>query len=73
MTLDATIGQLFAPYRLGGHHGHRFRCKKLSCGIVKSIFEARVKKAQNGPFTQLIEATSYVERSNATIKAKEHR
>jgi hypothetical protein len=29
--------------------------------------------AQNGPSTQLIEATSCVERSNTTIKAEEHR
>ena len=34
--------------------------------------KATVQKAQNGPSTQLIKATSYVERSNAMIKAKEH-
>jgi hypothetical protein len=38
---------------------------------VKSLFEASAKKAQNRPSTQLIEATSFVERWNATIKAKE--
>jgi len=46
--------------------------KKSSCGVVKLLFEARVKKARNEPSTQLIEATSCVERSNATIKAEEH-
>ena len=44
---------------------------KSSCGIVKSLSEARVQKAQNGPSTQPIKATSCVEKSNATIKAKE--
>jgi hypothetical protein len=44
---------------------------KSSCGVVKLLFEASVKKSRNGPSTQLIEATSCVERSNATIKAKE--
>jgi hypothetical protein len=44
MPLDAAIGQLFAPYRLGGLHGHQFRRKKSSCGIVKSLFEASIKK-----------------------------
>jgi hypothetical protein len=72
MPLDATIGRVFAPYRPSGRHGHRFRRKKSSCGVVKSLFEASVQKAQNSPTTQLIEATSCVERSNATIKAKEH-
>ena len=45
--------------------------KKSSCGVVKSLSKASVQKVQNGPSTQLIEATSCVERSNATIKAKE--
>jgi hypothetical protein len=70
MPLDAAIGRLFAPYCPGRRHGHRFQCKKLSCGVVKSLFEASVKKAQNGSSIQLIEATSCVERSNAMIKAK---
>jgi hypothetical protein len=72
MPLDAAIGQLFTPYRPSGRHGHRFRRKKSSCGIVKSLFKDSVIKAQNGPSTQLIEVTSCVERWNATIKAKEH-
>jgi hypothetical protein len=71
MPLDAAIGRVFVPYCPGGRHGHRFWHKKLSCGVVKSLFEASAKKAQNGPSTQLIEATSCVERLNATIKAKE--
>jgi hypothetical protein len=40
--------------------------------LWKSRFEASVQKARNGPSTQLIEATSCVERSKATIKAEEH-
>jgi hypothetical protein len=67
-TLDAT-GR---PYRPSGRHGHRFRRKKLSCGVVKSLFEASVQKARNEPSTHIIKATSCVERSNATIKAEEH-
>jgi hypothetical protein len=70
MPLDATIEQIFVPYCPGGRHGHRFWRKKSSCGVVKLLFEASIKKAQNRPSTQLIEATSCVERSNATIKAK---
>jgi len=72
MPLDAAIGQVFAPYRPGGCHGHRLWSKKLSCGVVKSLFEASIQKAQNGPYTQLIKATSCVERWNAMVKAKEH-
>jgi hypothetical protein len=39
--------------------------------LWKSLSEASVKKARNGSSTQLIEATSCVERSNATMKAEE--
>ena len=49
-----------------------FWSKKSSCGVVKSLFEASVQKARNGPSTHVIKATSCVERSNATIKAEEH-
>ena len=70
-TLVATGCHHRVIIRPGGHHGHRFRHKKSSCGIVKLLFEASVKKARNGPSTQLIEATSCIERSNPTIKAKE--
>jgi len=45
--------------------------KKSSCGRVKSLSKGNLQKAQNGPSTQLIEVMSCVERSNATIKAKE--
>jgi hypothetical protein len=72
MPLDAANGRLFAPYRPSRRHGHRFRRKKSSCGVVKLLFEANVQMAQNGPSTQLIESTSCVKMSNATIKAKEH-
>ena len=50
-----------------------FGVKNRVVALWKSLFEASDKKAQNGPFTQLIEVTSCVERSNAMIKAKEHR
>ena len=39
--------------------------------LWKSLFKASDHKAQNGPSNQLIEATSCIETSNATIKAKE--
>jgi hypothetical protein len=71
MPLDAAIGRVFIPYCPGGRHGHRFWRKKSSFGIVKSLFEASAKKARNGPSNRLIEATSCVERWNATIKAEE--
>jgi archaellin len=41
--------------------------------VINFGFWSCVQKARNGPSTQLIEATSCVERSNATMKAKEHR
>jgi len=72
MPLDAAIWQVIAPYRPSGCHGHRFWRKKSSCGVVKSLFEASVQKAQNGPSTHVIKATSCVERWNATINAEEH-
>jgi hypothetical protein len=51
---------------------HRASIWPVSPGIVKSLFEASVQKARNGPSTQLIEVTSCIESSNATIKAEEH-
>jgi hypothetical protein len=72
MPLDVAIGPVFDPYRPGGRHGHPFRLKQSSCGVVKSLFEASVQKARNGPSIQLIEVTSCVERSNAMIKAEEY-
>jgi hypothetical protein len=59
------------PRQMPWCHGHQFGRKKSSCGIVKSLFEASGQKAQNGPSTQLIEATSCIERWNAAIKADE--
>jgi len=57
MPLDAAIGRLFAPYCPNGRHGHQFWRIKLSCGVVISLIEAIIQKAQNGPSTQLIGAT----------------
>ncbi len=48
-----------------------FGVKNRGVALWKLLFEASVQKAQNGPSTQLIEATSCVERSNATIKGEE--
>jgi hypothetical protein len=39
--------------------------------LWKSFSEASVQKARNGPSTQLIKATSCIERLNATMKAEE--
>jgi hypothetical protein len=47
-----------------------FGLKNRSVALWKSLSEASIQKAQNEPSTQLIEATSCVERLNATIKAK---
>jgi hypothetical protein len=49
-----------------------FCVKNRDVALWKSLFEASIQKAQNGPSAQLIEATSCVERSNATVKAEEH-
>ena len=38
--------------------GHRFRRKKMSCGIVKLLFEVSVQKARNGPSTQLVQRST---------------
>jgi hypothetical protein len=70
MPLDAAIGRVFAPYRPGRNHSHRFWHKKTVVALRKSLSEASVQKARNGS-TQLIEATSCVERSNTTMKAEE--
>jgi hypothetical protein len=50
-----------------------FDVKNRFVALLKSLFEASIQKAQNGPSTHIIKATSCVERSNATIKAEEHR
>jgi hypothetical protein len=72
MPLDAAIGRVFILYRPSGRHGHQFWRKKLSCGVVKSLFKASVQKARNEPSTHVIEATSCLERWNAMSKAEEH-
>jgi len=46
MPLDATIGRVFVLYCHDGCHGHQFWREKLSCGFVKSLFEASAKKTQ---------------------------
>ncbi len=46
-----------------------FGVKNRVVALWISRFEAIVKKAQNGPSTQLIEATSCIEWSNATINS----
>jgi hypothetical protein len=38
---------------------------------MKLLSKASVQKAQNGPSTQLMKATSCVERSDSTIKAED--
>jgi len=50
-----------------------FSVKNQVVGLWKLLFEACIQKARNGPSTHVIEATSCVERLNATIKAEEHR
>ena len=50
-----------------------FGVKNRVVALWKSLFEASVKKSQNGPSTQLIELKSCIERSNATIKAEKHK
>ncbi len=67
----ATIGQVFAPYCLGGRHGHWFWLKNWVVALRNRCFEASVQKSWNEPSTQLIKATSCVGRSNATIQAEE--
>ena len=72
MPLNAVIGPVFALYRPSRCHGHHFGVKNRVVALWKSLSEASVQKARNEPSTQLIEETSCVERSNTTIKAKEH-
>jgi hypothetical protein len=47
-----------------------FGSKNQVVALCNRCFKASVQKSRNGPSTQLIEATSCVERSNATIQAK---
>ena len=48
-----------------------FGVKNRVVALWKSLSKASVQMALNGPSTQLIEGTSFVERWNATIKAEE--
>jgi hypothetical protein len=48
-----------------------FGVKNQAVALVKSLSKACIHKAQNRPSTQLIEATSCMEKLNATIKAKD--
>jgi hypothetical protein len=48
-----------------------FGSKNWVVALWNRCFEASVQKARKGPSTQLIEATSCVERLNATIQAEE--
>jgi hypothetical protein len=48
-----------------------FGVKNRVEALWKSLTEASVQKARNRPSTQLIKATSCVERSNATMKMEE--
>jgi hypothetical protein len=48
-----------------------FGVKNQVVAFRKTLSEASVQKARNGPSTQLIEATSCIEMWNATMKAEE--
>ena len=71
MPLDAAIGRLFALYHPVDAMAIDFGVKNRVVALWKSLSEASVKKARSGPSNQLIEATSCVERSNATMKVEE--
>ena len=68
--LDAAIGRVPAPYRPDGRHGRRIRIKTQNTNKTQllasnySTFRALVIREnfipQNGPSTQLIDATSFV-------------
>jgi hypothetical protein len=45
--------------------------KNRVVALWKSLSEASVQKARNGPSTQLIKATSCIERSNIMMKAED--
>jgi hypothetical protein len=68
MPLDAAIGRVFAPYCPSGRHGHQIWLKNQVVALYKSLSEASIQKARNGPSTQLIEAPSCVEKSKVEQK-----
>jgi hypothetical protein len=47
--------------------------KKLSCGKVKLLSKAMIKKVQNGLSSQIIEVTSCIKKLDATIEAEDLR
>jgi hypothetical protein len=47
-----------------------FGVKSWVVALWNRCSKAGVQKAQNKPYTQLIKASSFVEKSNITIKAK---
>jgi hypothetical protein len=71
MPLDTAIGPVFARITPADAMVIDFSIKNQVVALWKSLFEARVQKAQNGPSTQLSEATSCVKRSDTRIKAEE--
>jgi hypothetical protein len=72
MPLDAAIGRVNSPrIALADAIVINFSVKNGVVALWKSLSEASVQKARSGPSTQLVEATSCVERSNAMMKAEE--
>jgi hypothetical protein len=69
MPSDAAIGQVFAPYRPGGRHGHRFWLKKIVWHCETAVLKLAFKRHETDPL--LIKATSCEERSNAMGQAEE--
>ena len=68
--LDAAIGRVPAPYCPGGRHGRRFRKNTQNTnktqllasnyGTFRALVVCENFIPQNGPSTQLIDATSFV-------------
>ena len=65
------LGQYLPRFALADAMVIDFGVKTQVVALWKLLFKASVQKAQNGPSTQLIEATSCIERSNAMINAEE--
>jgi hypothetical protein len=71
---------VLAPYRPGRRHGHRRRRRvktqhktQLLASDYRTFYLAKllIFVTRKGPSTHVIDATSFVERSNATIGAEE--
>ncbi len=78
-SLDAAISQVPAPYFFGCHHGQRFQRKPQNTNKTQLLSSFLIvdwrKKLNNfgtcnGPFTHIIDATSYVQMWNLTIWAE---